>query len=387
VTQSSARPSAAAERPGAAAPEPVLPAYGGASLASVVPALMAAAGGRPAWVPAPAADAAQVVLLIIDGLGWDQLRARAALAPTLAGMAGGPITSVAPTTTATALTSIAFGAPPAAHGMVGYRMRVEGPSGDEVMNALHWTTTSGDARKFVPPDTFLRGLAFAGQPVPVVSRAVFIGTGFTLAHLAGAEQAAWHVASSIAVEVGRQLRSGQPFVYAYYDGIDKIAHATGLGEHYDAELVATDRLVADIAAQLPAGAALVVTADHGQVEVAERVHIIDGPVLEMARMMSGEGRFRWVHAQPGAAGDLLVAARAAYGDEAWVHSIDELEAAGWYGGPLDDELRARLGDVAIVPHAPVAFLDPADRNEHLLVCRHGSLTSDEMYVPFLGVVA
>lgn len=368
-------------------PPPVLPAYEGASLASVVPALMAPPGARPGWVPAPAADAAQVVLLVIDGLGWDQLQDRVALAPTLAAMAGGPITSVVPTTTATALTSIAFGAPPASHGMVGYRMRVEGPSGDEVINALHWTTTSGDARKFIPPDTFLRGQAFGGRPVPVVSRATFIGTGFTLAHLAGAEQAAWHVPSSIPVEVGRLLRAGQPFVYAYYEGVDKIAHATGLREHYDAELAAADRLVADIAAQLPAGAALVVTADHGQVEVADRVHLIEGPVLEASSMMSGEGRFRWVHARPGALDDLLAAARSAYGDEAWVHTVDELEADGWYGGPLDDVLRARLGDVAIVPFAPVAYLDPADRNEYLLVCRHGSLTPDEMYVPLVGVGA
>jgi Type I phosphodiesterase / nucleotide pyrophosphatase len=364
--------------------DPVLPAYEGASLASVVPALMAAPGHRPAWVPAPAAGAAQVVLLVIDGLGWRQLLDRVALAPTLANMTGGAITSVVPTTTATALTSISFGAPPASHGMVGYRVKVEGPSGDEVLNALHWTTTSGDARKFVPPTTFLRGQAFGGRPVPVVSRSFFVGTGFTIAHLGGAEQAFWHVPSSIAVETGRLLRAGHPFVYAYYDGVDKIAHAAGLDAHYDAELTAADRLVADIAAQLPPGAALVVTADHGQVEVGENVHMIEGPVLEASAMMSGEGRFRWLHAKPGAAGDLLAAATETYGAEAWVHTVDELEADGWYGGPLDQTLRGRLGDVAVVPHAPVAYLDPADRNEHLLICRHGSLTADEMLVPLVA---
>ena len=67
----------------------------------------------------------------------------------------------------------------------------------------------------------------------------------------------------------RLLAGGEPFVYAYYDGIDKVAHEYGLGEHYDAELAAVDRLVADVLAVLPAGAVLLVTADHGQVDCGD----------------------------------------------------------------------------------------------------------------------
>ena len=43
----------------------------------------------------------------------------------------------------------------------------------------------------------------------------------------------------------------------------------------------------------------------------------------------------------------------------------------------------RLGDVALVPFEPVTFFDPADSGPFQLVCRHGSLTADEMYVPLL----
>ncbi len=90
--------------PGAGAPVPVVPHYGGACLSSVVPALLGRHGGSASWVPEPARDARQVVLLALDGLGWEKLRSVAGLAPTLASGTGGPITSVAPTTTATALT-------------------------------------------------------------------------------------------------------------------------------------------------------------------------------------------------------------------------------------------------------------------------------------------
>ena len=133
--------------------QPVLPDYGGACLSSVVPALLDRFGPDVApWLPAPAQGARQVVLLVLDGLGWEQLRADRAHAPTVAAGQGGPITSVVPTTTATALTSITTGRPPADHGVVGYRMRVDGADGqgDEVMNVLRWRTPAGDMRRRRP---------------------------------------------------------------------------------------------------------------------------------------------------------------------------------------------------------------------------------------------
>src|SRR6185436_4234294 len=103
-------------------PQPVLPDYGGACLTSLAPALLAR---RPEpWLPPVATAADQIVLLVIDGLGWEQLRERPHLAPTLTAMTGGPITTVVPSTTATALTSIATGRPPCEHGVMGYRVRV-----------------------------------------------------------------------------------------------------------------------------------------------------------------------------------------------------------------------------------------------------------------------
>jgi hypothetical protein len=363
----------------------VVPDYEGPCLAGVVPGIQAGPGRRPPWFPTVAADAAQVVLLVVDGLGWEQLRQRTATAPALAGMEGGAITSVAPTTTATALTSITFGRPPSAHGLVGYRFRVEGPTGgDEVLNVLRWRTASGDARDFFPPGKALDGVAFAGRPVPVVSKSEFAGTGFSVAHQAGSRPVGWSLPSSIAVEVGRQLTAGEPLVYVYYEGVDKIAHLSGLGEHYDAELRATDRLVADLLELLPPGAVLLVTADHGQVEVGSATTPVAAEVMAHVGLVSGEARFRWLHALPGHAEDLVAQCRETYGSEAWVRTIDEIADQGWLGGPLSPRWRWRLGDVAVVPHQPVGYLDPADTGDARLVCRHGSLTSAEVLVPFIA---
>jgi hypothetical protein len=226
--------------------------------------------------------------------------------------------------------------------------------------------------------------AFTGRPVPVVTRSEFASTGFTLAHLKGARLHGWRMPSSLVQEVADLLKSGEPFVYAYYDGIDKVAHEFGIGDYYDAELGATDRLVDDLLSVLPAGAALAVSSDHGQVHVGTGGLFLDDDVIEDVAVQSGEGRFRWLHARPGSADRLAQVARDRYGDVAWVLSRDEIVAAGWFGGPLAPAVEDRVGDVALVPFAPVAFLDGAESGEANMVGRHGSLTPAEMWVPVLA---
>lgn len=378
--------------------KPVVPDYGGACLDSVVPALLARSEGEPApWLPAAACGARQVVLLVLDGLGWAQLGAGRLAAPTLAGGEARRITSVVPTTTATALTSITTGRPPAAHGVVGYRVLLhEEParqlhSGDgsepgsgQIMNILRWRTSAGDMRRRVPAHLFQPLAAFGGAQVPAVTRMDFASTGFTAVHLAGARLVGWSVASTVVVEIKRLLTEGEPFVYAYYDGLDKVAHERGLGEHYEQEMRTVDRLVGDLLDVLPPGASLVVTSDHGQVAVDTAARVPAPELVAAVELFSGEGRFRWLHARPGAASDVIDAATDLHGAEAWVTTREQMVDEGWFGGPLDPAVARRLGDVALVAREPVAFLDPADTGETRLLARHGSLTPAEMFVPLLA---
>jgi Type I phosphodiesterase / nucleotide pyrophosphatase len=366
---------------------PVLPDYGRANLTGLVPAFLAPPAERPAWLPAAARRADQVILLVADGLGWLQFEERRHLMPRLSQMSGGPITTVVPSTTAAALTSIVVGAPPASHGIVGYRVVVEGPSGPEVMNVLKWRTPSGDARQTADPRLFQVLEPFSGQPVPVVSKADFAGTAFTEAHQRGARQVGWFQASSLAVEVRALVASGERLVYAYYDGVDRIAHIRGFGDHYDAELVALDRIVGDLIDDLPKGAALVVTADHGQVDIGSKAVELAPRLVDEVSMVSGEARFRWLHTKSDgdhASERLAKLARDIYGDQAWVATLDQVDEEGWLGGPIRPEFRARLGDVALVPFEPVAYLDRAESGDFQLACRHGSLTAEEMLVPLVA---
>jgi hypothetical protein len=379
----------------------VLPAYGGACIASVTPALLGAVSQGPDplpdWLPEPARHASQIVLLVLDGVGWAQLQAAKHRTPTISSGVGGPITSVVPTTTATALTSISTGLTPAAHGIVGYRLVVGAehvPHGDanenpraRILNVLRWRTEDGDARVTVPPRQFQPVSAFNGSQVPSVTRADFGATGFSAAHLDGARIIGWQVPSTIVVEVRRLLAEGATFVHAYYDGPDKVAHEHGLDENYLAELRAADRLIGDLIEVLPRGACLVVTSDHGQVDVGRSAELPANEVLEASWLISGEGRFRWFHARPGAERDLEAAAVAHHGRSAWVRTLEQMQDDGWFGGALTKRIASRLGDVALVARDPIAFLDPADPGETRLAARHGSLTAAEMYVPLLAFSA
>ncbi|MEQ1786184.1 MAG: alkaline phosphatase family protein, partial [Acidimicrobiales bacterium] len=355
------------------ADEPLLPDYDGACITNVVPALLHLDEGPPAWVPAAALEAERVVLLVIDGLGWTQLQSRRHLAPTLAAMAGSAITTVAPSTTATALTSISTGLPPGEHGVMGYRIAV----GGDVLNVLRWTAGTRDARQSIPPSSIQSHAAFGGQRPPVITRAEFASSGFTMAHLDQVRFTGYRTLGTLTAELVRLGQAGEPFVYAYYEGLDKVSHEYGLGAQYDEELRWIDRLVATLLESLPAGTALVVTADHGQVETGHDVQELPSDVLTHVGMQSGEGRFRWLHARSGRSVALLEAVEAQLGEAAWVRTREQAIAEGWYGPKVTDAAASRLGDVLLAAKGTVAFHDPTDTGPYLLVGRHGSLTEDE----------
>jgi hypothetical protein len=357
--------------------DPVVPALEGASIAGIVPGFV---GGRAYdWIPRTALEARSVVLLVLDGLGWNALGEHADLLPAMGAMEGGKITSVVPSTTATALTSICTGLAPAQHGVVGYRMLVEGA----VLNVLRWSVPDG-ARA---PDPFdvQRHPAFLGREIPAVTRSEFRASGFTRAHLRGARFVGWGTTASLVEHCVRCVEAGERFVYAYYPGVDHVAHEFGLhGSPYRRELAYADRLVAELRDALPAEAALLVTSDHGQVHLDPSSWVGLDDLAPMVATMAGDGRFRYLYAKAGKQRDLTAAARELVGAQAWVRTRAELLEEGWLGTGAAGSIPGRLGDVVLAAREPVAFVDPALPMETRLRSGHGSLTPDEMWVPLLA---
>ncbi len=324
------------------------------------------------------------VLLVLDGLGYEQLTERKEIAPTLAGMNTKCISSVAPTTTSTALTSITTGMTPARHGVLGYRMKV---LDNDILNVLRWSTKDRLGEHGLDPAKLQPHLPFKGCDVSVVSRKEFDATGFSSLHLRGTPLHGWRVPSNLIVTAKNLLKEGKKFLYLYYDGIDKVAHEYGFGEYYDQELSFVDALVESILNCLPGDTTLVVTADHGQVEVKKPLLKLPTSIADKVTLLSGEGRFRWLHAAEGTAEEVKRISLESFGDVAVVATLDELVDAGLFGGQLSAEYRSRLGDVAVIPTEPLAFFDPYDTGDLKLIARHGGMTSAELFVPLLTHVS
>lgn len=356
--------------------DPVRPDYGGAWIGAVVPHLLS--GEAAAWMPAAATEADTVVLLVVDGLGQHALDEHGDRLPELTAMEAVTLTTVAPSTTAAALTSMTTGLAPAEHGVVGYRMRV----GGEILNVLGWKTSG--RHRGPNPSQVQPTPPFAGRHVPVVTRAEFRESGFTGAHLRDTDFVGWRLPSTLVEHVRRLAAAGERLLYAYYDGVDKVAHEYGpRSGFFVAELAAADALVGQLLDVLPPDVALVVTADHGQLEVGPDdvvgLDVLDGAVAAY----SGESRFRSLHARAGASTDLLAAATEAFGNRSWVFSRDRLFDEGWLGPGGSPAVRGRVGDVVLAAHDGVAFADPSETGENALLGRHGSLTAEEMLVPLL----
>ena len=366
------------ENGGALALERTLPTYDGRCITAVVPALLA---GVEADVVSDAVAAARsVVLLVVDGLGWHQLRRHRSLMPSLAAAndAAPPMTTVAPSTTATAMTSLATGAAPGEHGVVGYRIA----TCLGLLNALRWRAGGRDVRAELPPDELQPVEPFCGQPTAVVTRAEFRHSGFSGAHLRGGTFRGWHNSPGLIAAVRGAVDEGFPFVFAYLDTVDKTAHEFGFGERYRSALAETERLAVALRSDLPEETPLIVTADHGVVEVLEPPVMVDPEVVALTEGWSGEARLLWLHACAGAESELAAACER-YAGIAEIAPVTQVLDEQWLGRHVTGAARGRLGDVALVPRGLQAFAMPdEDKPNHALIGRHGGLTAEEMLVPF-----
>jgi hypothetical protein len=350
----------------------VRPDYDGRSVRGLVRALRAGAD----WIPEVARTADAVVLLVLDGLGWNQVQSRDL--PNLGPLDGGPITSVVPSTTPTALTSISTGLTPAEHGVIGYRINI----GPGVLNVLRWKLHGkGEAPD---PEAFQPRDAFDGEPIPLVNRSEFRHSKVSAVQVRGVDVHGWSSTSTLVEQCRRLVAGGHRFVYAYYDTLDVIAHVYGMrDEYFEREIAFCDRLVGDLLDALPENVAVAVTADHGHVQYDR--HVDFSALEQMIAVQSGESRFRYLHSKQGAEADLLDAITEEHSSHSWVFSraqvIDERLLGPRAPSP---EIARRIGDVVVAAREAVAFDDPRNPGESRLVSGHGSLTAGEMLVPLLA---
>ncbi|KOX06783.1 nucleotide pyrophosphatase [Micromonospora sp. NRRL B-16802] len=372
------------------------PDHGGGRLADVLPSALAVLGvpgsADPLGLVPSLAGVRRVAVLLVDGLGWYQLPTAAPYAPTLAGLAATvarPLIAGFPSTTPTSLVTLGTGVATGAHGVLGFTVRV--PGTDRVLTHTAWAADPSPLRWQPVPTQFERARA-AGVAVTVVSRPEFGGSGLTLAAnrggdfrgAAGVDAVAATMLAALAAGPGPTLVSG------YHADLDRHGHVSGVdSEPWRIAAAEVDTLLARLVDGLPPDAALLLTADHGQLDVpvAHRFDLdTDLRLRAGVRVVAGEARVRYLHVEPGAVDDVVAAWSEVLGDAARVRTRDEVVAGGWFG-PVPEDHLGRIGDVVVICNDTYAVM--ATRTEppmaSRLVAYHGSDTAAELTVPLLVV--
>jgi len=374
------------------------PEYGSGSLADLLPTLAAgmAVPGMTATI-GELTPADRNCVFLIDGLGWEQLRAHPEEAPFMSALLGSsrggtgrPITTGYPATTATSLASVGTGLPPGAHGLPGYTVR--NPDTGELMNQLRWNPWTAP-HVWQPYPTVFELAHRAGVHAAQVSSPTFQNTPLTKVALSGGTFLGRLTGEERMDLAAEQLAAGdRSLVYTYYAELDGAGHRYGVdSDTWRGQLMHVDRLVQRLAEQLPARTALYVTADHGMIDVPfDDEHRIDfdedWELRAGVALLGGEGRARHVYAVPRAANDVLTCWREVLGEQFWVASRDEAIEAGWFGPQIDERVHDRIGDVVAAARDDVLIIaSEREPKESAMVGNHGSMTPAEQLVPLLEV--
>lgn len=330
----------------------------------------------------PAAQ--RYVVLLVDGMGHDLLREHADVAPFLSGLlVDPPITVGVPSTTATSLTSLGTGLAAGRHGVLGYTNRI--PGTNTRLNSLKWDQPV-DPLQWQPHQTVLNRLAVAGVDVSVVNDAAFAESGLTMCSQRDVPfHGVGNVWERLDAVVDAIEASPRAVVYAYESRLDHAGHARGCHSQRWIDMLATiDTDMRQLREDLPADTALVITADHGMVDVpaGDRFDLDNHPELLVGvDLVAGEARFRHIHTRNGAVDEVAGRWREVLGDRAIVRTQDGIE--DWFG-PIDPLVRPRIGDVLVAALDDFAVFSSSEFAIELKMTGfHGSVTATEMQVPLL----
>jgi hypothetical protein len=376
---------------------PPAPAFGQRSIAEVLTSAAASLGVEGFSNTLGLPPASRVCVVVADGLGRSLLKQKSAHTPFLrsvmqAGQGGVPVwlDSTFPSTTAAALASFGTGLVPGQHGMVGYD--VLDPDQDKVVNMLGNWDAGVDPLAWQPFPTVLERAA-AWIDVTTVSLPQFSSSPMTQAALRGGRFISATTAHARTAAAAEAMAANVPsLMYFYVNELDKAGHRYGCqSEQWEHQLEELDATVRRLNASLPAGTIVLLTADHGMLDVPEQQRIdyaADLALIDGVRHTAGEPRMVHLYLEDAADASgrdrLLDAWRTRFGERVWAFTREEALAGGLFG-PLRPAVGPRIGDVMIAARDALALYDtrrvrPAAME---IVGQHGSLTKAEREVPLL----
>lgn len=355
-------------------------ASGAPVLRDVLSSALDAVLGRPGALGLPSRR--RVVVLVVDGLGWEALQARSGHARALLAGDRRRIRTGTPTTTAAALTALATGTDPGVNGVVAYTAL--DPAADVVVNQLRGFDEDLPVGWQRSTTVFERA-AEAGVAALAVGPRHYATSGFTREVLRGARYVGARTIEDRLETAFAALRdAGRGIAYCYVPELDVAAHRDGwTSGEWTALLERLDGAASDAVRGLRAGETLLVTADHGMVDVPRSAHVVLAPeLLTDVRALAGEPRLLHVHLAPEAA-EAAPRWAEALGAVADVLTREQAIDAGWFGAEVRPEVAPRVGDLLVAARGRSAFYPSEDSPARGMVGQHGAWTDAERFVPLL----
>ena len=373
----------------------MLPDYRGGSLVNLMASIIAACGGAPRHAPLRdfAIDGAKnVVLFIIDGLGDRYLASRGA-GGELERRRRRSITSVFPSTTATAITTSYTGCTPLEHGLTGWftYFGEAGYVGSPLPFRSRGDNVSLSAKGLSAERAFTAPSLFEQMPVRsiVVTCQDIIDSEYNRRHCRGAETYAYRTLEELITQVEAAVKSGdeRKFIYAYWPHYDATSHPHGSQSAAAfRELERIDAGFGALLARLSGTDTLVLaTADHGFMDSPPQDALVlpERLAAQLRFPLCGERRvvYCYVHEPE----RFMREAADWLGERADVRPSRELVDEGWFGpGTPHARFGERVGDVTLVMQGRHTLKDwLVGEPRHLHIGNHGGTSEDEMQIPLI----
>ncbi|MHB1214531.1 MAG: alkaline phosphatase family protein [Thiobacillus sp.] len=381
-------------------PALTLPDYQGGGIVNLMSSIATGLGGRSPYPPLTAlppeslAGVRHLVLLVIDGLGHDDLLGREGC---LRQHLRGQMTSVFPSTTASAIPTFLTGLAPQQHGLTGWHMyfreigAIAAPLPFRVRTGRHSLREAG----VTPTELFGLAPLFDRLPLPchVVSPRHIVHSDFNVAISGQAQRHGYDSLDDMFAQLAGLLRSAGPrsYVHAYWPQIDSLAHEYGIrsaevADAFAALDAAVARLV-DVARDN--NSLVIITADHGFIDTAanEVIDLDDHPRLRETLLLPlcGESRAAYAYVRAGRTGHFEDYVRERLDDRVHLFRSEDVLRQGWLGpGEAHPALRDRIGDYVLLPRGQTILRDwLKGEAHHTHVGVHGGLSSAEMTVPLV----
>jgi hypothetical protein len=379
----------------------VLPDYRGGSVVNLMATISRACCGAATPYPPLAlftedlARARNIILIVIDGLGYNFLveRGDSSLRENLRLR----MTSLFPSTTATAITAFYTGLAAQQHGLTGWFTWMK--EAGSVVAPLPFKARAGgqplNECGISPFDIFIAPPLFDTFDIPaiVVSPKHIVDSSFNVRHCGRAQRVAYDGSKQFfrAIEFAAKSRPERKFVYAYYPELDTLAHIHGVGSWQVADLFSKlDSLFAAfLAAMRGSESAILLTADHGFVDIEHTIELEKHDALAQMLLLPlcGERRVAYCYVKRGCETQFEHYVAEHLFQYAEVHEARSAIDAGWFGlGQEHPRLRERVGDYVLVMKDRFAIKDwLRGEHRHRHIGAHGGVSENEMFVPLIAV--